>query len=354
MKLLFFSRFGNLGGVATQILAREQYLGKQDDVESLYCFGTDHGLSASWPDSIPAKFGVSTHGFTRIARRYSPDLIVSIDSPAIIRSAKQVVGETRVVTEVHTTVESGLVYLNNPDSRTNHYIVPSGYSRRILGAYPHISADAIHVVPNIVSARFHEAIDMPLPSPKRPILLWVGKLDEHKNWKLALQIASSCRDQDFELWLVGGETAREQKVMDLVRASSDLGVQDKLRWIERIDHEHMPIAYQLAARSGGAHLVTSSDESFGMTVGEAIAAKCPVIAPKVGALPELAMADGQPSFYEPGSRQEAALLVRRHFAEGGSKDTELENAADTTMLRHGAMEAGAAYHDVLRHLLENS
>jgi glycosyltransferase involved in cell wall biosynthesis len=43
----------------------------------------------------------------------------------------------------------------------------------------------------------------------------------------------------------------------------------------------------MAAASGGCLLITSQNESFGMTAAEALACRCPVVASRVGALPDL-------------------------------------------------------------------
>src|SRR6185369_14446424 len=54
-----------------------------------------------------------------------------------------------------------------------------------------------------------------------------------------------------------------------------------------LHHAQMPAIYRQAARSGGCLVSTSSAESFGMAVLEAMACGCPAVAPGIEGLRDL-------------------------------------------------------------------
>ncbi|MEZ2625231.1 glycosyltransferase [Paenalcaligenes hominis] len=59
--------------------------------------------------------------------------------------------------------------------------------------------------------------------------------------------------------------------------ADQLGILLNVRWLDRIDNTLLADAYRRCASSGGAMVVASRDESFGMAVAEALMYDCPVI-----------------------------------------------------------------------------
>ncbi len=68
----------------------------------------------------------------------------------------------------------------------------------------------------------------------------------------------------------------------------------------------MPALLRSAAAAGGICLSTSRDESFGMSAAESLASGLRVVAPAVGALPEIVPAE---MLYTDGDFNEACLLA---------------------------------------------
>jgi glycosyltransferase involved in cell wall biosynthesis len=84
----------------------------------------------------------------------------------------------------------------------------------------------------------------------------------------------------------------------------------------------MPQLYSAVAASGGVSLVTSRDESFGMSVAESILCGCPVVATNVGAIPEICSDADALRLYELGDVDRAAALTLAAVERGRRSGAE--------------------------------
>lgn len=285
MKVIFAYRYGILGGVATQLVNRMQFLKTVPGFEAKFFFLEDHGVGPTLAPYGEVIFSKRAEDITQIPA----DVAVVIDTRELLEAIK----DPALVCEVHTTTEFGLAYLRQRSWNPELFVVPSSYSRDLLRYKFSIGErETVEVIPNIVDAAlFHPSTrDELKPLAPHPIVLWVGKLDDHKNWELFLEIAGLFHTQapDVEFWIAGGATAPEEVGLSMLEAAEGLSLLDRLRWFPHIDYAGMRRAYGYVAESGGCAVVTSKDESFGMSVAEALLSGCPVIASCVGALPELA------------------------------------------------------------------
>ena len=189
--------------------------------------------------------------------------------------------------------------------------------------------------------------------PERKVILWAGKLDDHKNWQgflLAGRRLLDVRD-DCELWMVGGETASDAVVLEMLDHARELRLMGRLRWLQRVAYDAMPMLYSVVAASGGITLSTSRDESFGMTVAESLACGCPAVAAAVGALPEILdgpLAVGLYPFFEVEGVVAAALPL----LGGGTRRQSVVEAARQSILQHyDSRVAGPRYLEVVRRVI---
>lgn len=303
MRILFGYRYGIVGGVCTQLSAR---LGAWTDPRCTFAFGELQGGEALLCErgtvvrSTPDDFR---------ARARDADAVVVIDTPEYLDAVEG--AERPVLLEVHTTTERGLAYLERRGWCGHRIAVPSLASAELLRE--RFGLPDAEVVGNVVDAeRFR-----PLPArgelPDRPILAWVGKLDDHKNWQAFLELSALLvhGGLDLEIFVVGGYTAPAPIRRALVETATALDVAGHLRWLPRIDHGAMPRFLAAVRATGGLVVSTTRNESFGMSIAEALACGVPVVAPRVGALPELAPDDAPYlSLYPPGDPSAAAEAVR--------------------------------------------
>lgn len=284
MKVVAVYRYGIVGGVSSQLLLRRRAL-RAVGVDLQLHFSQDNGLGAVLDDREGVQFGPG-RALARLLASQRPDAVVVIDTPELLDLARGPIWRRRrVYLDVHTTTDRGLAYLRDLDARGLAGVsAPTRHAAALVRQ--HLTQDrAVALLPNIVDAdRFHPGADPSVmadaaapASPRQ--LIWVGKLDHHKNWRLALVYTALCRELlgDARLTLVGGHAAAAGQARALFELAQRLSLSAHLEWLDRVDNRDLPALYRRCARSGGAMLVTSRDESFGMAAAEALLCGCPLI-----------------------------------------------------------------------------
>lgn len=278
MRILCAYRYGIVGGVSTQFLLRQKVL-RSAGFDCHLFFAQDNGLGDLLEANERVHFGGEI-SLRRLVHRLRPDVAVVVDSPELIAPLQPWMRRPRLYLDVHTTTALGLSYLRDISlSRLDGVLCPTHYSAGLVqerrpGVEPQVVPNLIEVG-RVCDAQLEDGL-----SPAVPEFVWVGKLDYHKNWRMALAWGSLLRQAlgNINLIIVGGYTAPHKRVEEFMRLADELNLMGALRWIDRIDNAELPALYRRVAASGGAMLVTSRDESFGMAVAEALMCACPVIA----------------------------------------------------------------------------
>lgn len=342
MKLLIGYRYGILGGVCTQLFSR--FAGWSGPAPT-FGFCELHGA-----ESMLAPIGrvaaMTPEQFRAAATDH--DLVVVIDTPEYLDALED--SDRPVLLEVHTTTERGLSYLSGRSWFGHRVVVPSEASARLLRGQHGVSGP-IEVVGNVVDTTAFRPLEARGRVPRVPILAWVGKIDPHKNWEGFLEIASllAREERSFEAWVVGGYTAPESQARALLETSAALGLSDRLRWLPEVPYASMPAFHAAVRASGGLCIATTRNESFGMSVAEALACGVPAVVPSVGALPELANAPYLALYPEGdlGVAVESVLKLWPGSLERSEADCLLELERASLVARWSAETIQARYRDVL-------
>lgn len=281
MRVLYAYRYGIVGGVSTQLLLRQRALAHAGHEACLF-FSQDNGLGQMVDKTGRVVFG-SEMSFRTLVYKGHFDAAVVIDSPELLATAAgPFLRKNAVYLDVHTTTDTGLSYLLDLDvSRLAGVMVPTQYSARLVQERLDNAAN-IQVIPNILSTDIFSPVadgSIKRSSATREYI-WVGKLDNHKNWRLALVYAGLLKDLfgDIRLHIVGGYTAPAKRAEEFFELAFRLGVSGCINWLDRIENVALADLYKRCASSGGAMLVTSRDESFGMAAAESLLCGCPLIA----------------------------------------------------------------------------
>lgn len=144
-----------------------------------------------------------------------------------------------------------------------------------------------------------------LAQKKRRIALYVGQLVAHKGVDILLQAYALVESQieDIALWIVGNGPAEN----DLKQLSEELGLH-KIAFLGQLSHNDLSAIYDQV------HVVVIPSmwfENAPLVAYEAMAHGRPILATRIGGLPEL-VADGKNGFlFERGNSTELAQHIRK-------------------------------------------
>jgi SAM-dependent methyltransferase len=151
--------------------------------------------------------------------------------------------------------------------------------------------------------------------------------------------------------MVGGSTAADHVAAQVLEAIAEYGPPRRVNWIQRVRYEQMPRYYSMAAASGGCLISTSIDESFGMTLAEAMACRCPVAAARVGALPELLVGQLAEGLFELGAVDEGAALVVRLACDAAWRRSLQDFGEEQMRIHHDIKKTALDYLAVIRRVM---
>jgi glycosyltransferase involved in cell wall biosynthesis len=193
-------------------------------------------------------------------------------------------------------------------AQADHIVVPSAFALerlRALGAP--LDATRVSVVPHVVRA----IAAQPQFDADGPALV-AGRIAVEKGFDVALD---ACRAAGRALVVAGDGPLRE--ALQARAAGADV------RFVGRVD---APELVRLRAASSVALIPSRSAETFGLAAAEAMAAGLPVIASRVGALPEL-LGDAAP-LVAPGDAAGLATALGALPRDGAAARAGLERVRE--------------------------
>lgn len=277
MNILFVYQFCSLGGVETCLRNRLKGVEKEDKVDIL--FFNNYGGTELFDDiHCRIHFIQDKDKIIEFIETNKYDLLVSIDTPHILEILKEAQFNGKVILECHTTYEASLTYLGELElENLSCIVVPSEFQKRIVKRMLKHNTDIV-VVPNTVDKnKFYPIEQMEI---KKPILGWVGRLDEHKNWKMFIKIIKACVDNDIDItgYVIGGKGSGDEAINELKELIIRYKIGAYITWLPYIENGNMADIYSKIGQSNGCMINTSKCESFGMTIVEAMACRCLTIA----------------------------------------------------------------------------
>ncbi len=154
---------------------------------------------------------------------------------------------------------------------------------QLYGADP----DRIEIVPPGVDHAFFSPGDRrgaraALGLGDHPVVLFVGRIQPLKGVDVAVRTLAALAHPDAVLVVVGGASGAvgDHEVERVQKLAADLGVADRIHWVEPQPHHLLSTYY----RAADVCLVPSRSESFGLVALEAAACGTPVVAAAVGGL----------------------------------------------------------------------
>lgn len=350
MKILFLYRYGILGGVCTQLFHRFRHLPKDNSLEIHCGFRSDHGVKEMLGDYATLHFGLNKETTKTFLEENKFDLIIIIDTEEYIDAIREMELDSKIIVEVHTSIERNLEYLSRIEANDiDGFITVSQYmiGRIKHHIQPELSAKKITTFQNVLDSDLFKPIDIESSGP--PVIGWVGKIDDHKDWKAFMQISSLIRktNQEVEFWIVGGQTCPEALAKEVFDYAEEMNIISKFKWIDRIENVKMASLYSILSKRGGLSLVTSHCESFGMSVLESLLAGSPVVSTNVGALPEITDENGFFKLYELQNFETAAAKCLEVLSKSEEINNSLAKHRTDLVDKYDSSKRSIEYWDIL-------
>jgi glycosyltransferase involved in cell wall biosynthesis len=203
--------------------------------------------------------------------------------------------------------------------RADAVICVSDTTRQDVIRLYELDADKVRVVPNACSDVFRRSDSAEVPADSRieqPFLLYIGNRDRYKNFAILAKAYSLWhRRKEVALVLVGGKSLSEseQQLME------ELAIAKQVKLLRDIDDEALCCLYNRAL----AFIYPSLYEGFGISLLEAMACGCPIIASRIPSTVEVA--GEYPIYFDPAEQDE--LL--------GALDVALSNGRDSERVQVG-------------------
>jgi glycosyltransferase involved in cell wall biosynthesis len=162
-----------------------------------------------------------------------------------------------------------------------------GYADAILYPYtPHIISYCNKHYPSFKKFCFPNCIDTEifsyraLPKSPHPIIGWIGRIEDNKNWIDFLRIGKSLLSYNpsIQLWMFedASLSAPEQRVK-FQQVIRDLKLENNLTIRSNIPHSEMPDYFSKIGDSGGFLCSTSKTEGAPYAILEAMSCRCPIL-----------------------------------------------------------------------------
>lgn len=356
MKILFVYQFCTLGGVET-VLKNRLTAFRKKGISSHVVFLHDLGGSKIFEGLENIHYEDRERELRRMIDDGGFDFVIPIDTPQIYPALKGGRFQGILVTEVHTNNLDNLKYVSMiGETGTQAVITPSQFEKELI--HQEIrgfgkNGIPIYVIPNPVDLdvfSFREPGD----KPTKKVIGWVGRLEKEKNWKHFLEISSSIskKRDDLLFLIIGGYSAEEGVKKDFLAAVKKSELIDCLRWVPHLEYDRMPGVYSLMGASGGCLVTTSVIEPFGMTVIEAMACRCPVVASRVGGFREI-IQEGENGFlFEVNNTEEAIGKLKTIFESPSERDRLTRNGRLTVETTYSSEKVVERYLDTLKGLTQ--
>jgi glycosyltransferase involved in cell wall biosynthesis len=149
---------------------------------------------------------------------------------------------------------------------------------------PHLAKLFEILYPTVRKFSFHNCIDADNfhyrchPKLQHPILGWVGRIEENKNWRSFLEIGHNLIqiNPSIRLWMFLDDSLSQQEKA-FQETVHQLKLTSLLHLHSNIPHQKMMDYYSMIGDSGGFLCSTSITEGFGYAAVEAMCCKCPVM-----------------------------------------------------------------------------
>jgi glycosyltransferase involved in cell wall biosynthesis len=214
-----------------------------------------------------------------------------------------------------------------------------------------LSREVISVVPGAHVTTIHNGVDVRLfsrtrqPRSRLQRILHIGKFEYKKSQDVVLRAFRRLLeiDPDVSLVLIGATGPELDQTRTLI---SDLGLESKVELHVNVPHEQLPAFMETA----DIFVLPSRVEPFGIVLLEAGAAGLPVIATRVGGIPELIEHERTGLLISPDSVDELEAAIKRLMIDTSLAESLARNWQDKVLASWSWRATGQKYIALLQEM----
>ncbi|WP_088103458.1 glycosyltransferase family 4 protein [Halalkalibacter urbisdiaboli] len=202
---------------------------------------------------------------------------------------------------------------------------------------PHLMELIYTYFPSIKKFCFHNCFDTVgfsykgLPIHPSPIIAWVGRIEENKNWRDFLRIGNKLIrwNNNIHLWMFEDETLSDpNERIKFGNMINQLGLKEKLTIKSNIPHQKMADYFSIVGDSGGFLCSTSKIEGFGYAVLEAMNCRCPVLSTDSDGVRSFITHNETGKFFESGLIKHALTEAKELMTNSSLREKIRTNAVN--------------------------
>jgi glycosyltransferase involved in cell wall biosynthesis len=168
-----------------------------------------------------------------------------------------------------------------------------------------------------------------LPQKDRPIVAWIGRLEDNKNWKEFLHIGHELvkRNSAIELYMFEDpslSTTKERN--DFTQLKRLLNLDGHLSLFQNVPHQQMQTYFSMIGDSGGFLCSTSKVEGAPYSLLEAMSCRCPVLTTDSDGVRSSILHNQSGKYYQIGSIQHAVTQAEELMNNKKLREYIIENA----------------------------
>ncbi|MCR8848729.1 glycosyltransferase family 4 protein [Rossellomorea sp. SC111] len=147
-----------------------------------------------------------------------------------------------------------------------------------------------------------------LPKPSKPIVAWIGRLEDNKNWREFLSIGQQLimKRPEIDLYMFEDPSlSTQQERNDFIQLKSRLGLDKHIHLLQNVPNNQMAAYYSRIGDSGGFLCSTSKVEGAPYSLLEAMSCRCPVLTTDSDGVRSSILHNQSGKYYQIGNIQHA-------------------------------------------------
>ncbi|TMU87707.1 glycosyltransferase [Bacillus sp. BHET2] len=168
-----------------------------------------------------------------------------------------------------------------------------------------------------------------LPKNEKPIIAWIGRLEDNKNWREFLHIGHQLRQkgQSIDLYMFEDPSLSTPKErINFTQLKSRLNLDQHVHLLQNVPNSQMARYFSKIGDSGGFLCSTSKVEGAPYSILEAMSCRCPILTTDSDGVRSSILHNQSGKYYPIGNIQHAVLQAEELMGNSTLRQYIIENA----------------------------